>query len=123
GALPLGRNSPQKVTHGLFAELLSGTAFTAPRADNLRRWLYRRPPSVVAGSYEPLAHAFLKTGARDGTAAPPNPMRWHPVPIPELATDLVEGRRTVVLNGDAEAQTGMAVHVYLANRSMGDSAF
>jgi homogentisate 1,2-dioxygenase len=123
GALPIGRNSPQKVAHGLFAELLSGTAFTAPRASNLRSWLYRRHPSVVAGAYEPLAHAHLKTGARDGVAAPPNPMRWHPVPIPEQATDFVEGLRTVVVNGDAEAQTGMAVHVYLANRSMGNSAF
>jgi homogentisate 1,2-dioxygenase len=123
GALPIGRNSPQKVAHGLFAELLSGTAFTAPRASNLRSWLYRRHPSVVAGAYEPLAHAHLKTGARDGVAAPPDPMRWHPVPIPEQATDFVEGLRTVVVNGDAEAQTGMAVHVYLANRSMGNSAF
>jgi homogentisate 1,2-dioxygenase len=123
GALPLGRNSPQRVAHGLFAELLSGTAFTAPRASNLRSWLYRRQPSVVVGAYEPVAHAYLKTGARDGVAAPPNPMRWHPVPIPGEATDFVEGLRTVAVNGDVEAQTGIAVHVYLANRSMVDSAF
>src|SRR3546814_5738180 len=31
GTLPQGRNSPQKVAHGLYAEQLSGTAFTAPR--------------------------------------------------------------------------------------------
>ena len=54
GALPQGRNSPQKVAHGLYAELLSGTAFTAPRAENLRTWLYRRRPSVLCGRYEPL---------------------------------------------------------------------
>ena len=45
--LPIGRNSPQRVAHGLYAELLSGTAFTAPRAENRRSWLYRRQPSVV----------------------------------------------------------------------------
>ncbi len=123
GALPVGRNSPQKAPHGLFAELLSGTAFTAPRADNLRSWLYRRRPSVVVGGYALLAHAFLKTGAKDGVTTPPDPMRWSPVPLPAEATDFVEGLRTIVVNGDADAQTGIAVHVYLANRSMTDSAF
>jgi len=29
GALPVGRNSPQKCPYGLYAEQLSGTAFTA----------------------------------------------------------------------------------------------
>ena len=77
GALPVGRNSPQRVAHGLYAELLSGSAFTAPRAENRRTWMYRRQPSVVTGSYEALAHAHWKTGAKDGVAAPPNPMRWH----------------------------------------------
>jgi homogentisate 1,2-dioxygenase len=50
GSLPRGRNSPQRVAHGLYAELLSGTAFTAPRAENRRTWLYRRRPSVGAGA-------------------------------------------------------------------------
>ncbi|MFM8615551.1 MAG: homogentisate 1,2-dioxygenase, partial [Alphaproteobacteria bacterium] len=29
-ALPIGRNSPQKCNYGLYAEQLSGSAFTAP---------------------------------------------------------------------------------------------
>ena len=29
GALPQGRNSPQRAPHGLYAELISGSAFTA----------------------------------------------------------------------------------------------
>ena len=33
-ALPEGRNSPQRVPYGLYAEQLSGTAFTAPRREN-----------------------------------------------------------------------------------------
>ena len=123
GTLPQGRNSPQKVERGLYAELLSGTAFTAPRADNRRTWLYRRRPSVLCGAYQPLPHPALKTGAKDGVAAPPNPLRWHPIAIPETPIDFIEGLRTIAVNGDAEAQTGMAAHLYLANRSMQDKSF
>ena len=126
GALPVGRNSPQRVAHGLYAELVSGTAFTAPRASNLRTWLYRRRPSVQAGGYEPLAHAWLKTGARGGVAAPPDPMRWSPVPIPDAAAeplDFIDGMRTLVVNGDEQAQNGIAAHLVLANRPMRDRAF
>lgn len=123
GALPVGRNSPQRVAHGLYAELVSGTAFTAPRADNLRTWTYRRQPSVVTGGYRPYAQPHLKSGAAGGVAAPPDPLRWAPVPVPDAPTDFVDGLRTMVLNGDPDAGTGMAAHVYVANRSMGRRAF
>jgi homogentisate 1,2-dioxygenase len=118
GALPQGRNSPQKVAHGLYAELLSGSAFTAPRAENRRTWLYRRQPSVMAGGYEPLPQPWLKTGAAEGVAAPPDPMRWNPTPVPDEPADFIDGLRTVVVNGDADAQCGIAAHLLLANRSM-----
>lgn len=121
GALPKGRNSPQRVDKGLYAELLSGSAFTAPRAENRRTWLYRRQPSVAAGAYRPLPHDFLKTGAADGLSAPPDPLRWHPLPVPTLQQqplDFIDGLRTIVVNGDAAAQTGIAAHLVLANRSM-----
>ncbi len=123
GTLPRGRNSPQKVARGLYAELLSGTAFTAPRAVNQRTWLYRRQPSVICGSYESFTQPWLKTGATDGMAAPPNPLRWFPLPVPEAPLDFVEGLRSIVVNGDADAQIGVAAHLYLANRSMTDTAF
>jgi len=123
GALPQGRNSPQKVARGLYAELISGSAFTAPRAENRRTWMYRRQPSVVAGSYVPLAQPWLKTGAKEGAAAPPNPLRWHPVAIPAAPSDFLAGLRTVVVNGDADAQSGMAAHLWLANQPMGRRAF
>jgi homogentisate 1,2-dioxygenase len=126
GALPQGRNSPQQVALGLYAELVSGSAFTAPRAENRRSWLYRRQPSVVTGTYVPYEQPYLKTGAKDGVAAPPDPLRWHPAPIPEVqaqALDFVDGLRTVVVNGDVEAQTGMAAHLVLINRSMDQRAF
>ncbi len=126
GALPPGRNSPQVVAHGLYAELFSGTAFTAPRADNRRSWLYRSRPSVLVGGYAPLAQPWLKTGAKDGVAAPPDPMRWAALPVPDAAAqplDFIDGLRTMALNGDVEMQTGMAAHVYLVNRSMTNRAF
>ncbi len=118
GALPVGRNSPQRAPLGLYAELLSGSAFTAPRAENRRTWLYRRQPSVMAGAYEPLPQAWWKTGAAEGVSAPPDPLRWHPIPIPDEAADFIDGLRTIAVNGDADAQTGIAVHLVLANRSM-----
>ena len=46
GALPIGRNSPQKCAYGLYAEQLSGSPFTAPRASNERSWLYRIRPTL-----------------------------------------------------------------------------
>ena len=124
GALPQGRNSPQRVAHGLYAELLSGTAFTAPRAENRRTWLYRRQPSVVTGAYRPYEHHAWLTGAASGVAVPPDPLRWKPfaLPAPDAALDFVDGLHTVCANGDADAQLGVAVHVYLANTSMGHRA-
>ena len=123
GTLPVGRNSPQKPARGLYAELLSGTAFTAPRAANLRTWMYRRRPSVRCGAYAPFEQPHWKTGAAGGLAAPPDPLRWHPLEVPAEPLDFVQGMRTIVLNGDPEAHGGMAAHLYLANRSMTDTAF
>lgn len=37
GALPVGQNSPLKCPYGLYAEQISGTAFTVPRMHNQRR--------------------------------------------------------------------------------------
>lgn len=122
GALPQGRNSPQRAPHGLYAELISGTAFTAPRAENRRTWMYRRQPSVMVGGYKPYAQDLWTTGAVQGVPTPPNPMRWSPVSIPTASTDFVDGLRTMVANGDADAQTGMAALVYVANKSMENRA-
>ena len=121
GALPVGRNSPQKPALGLFAELLSGSAFTAPRAHNRRTWLYRHQPSVGVGAYQPLPHAFWKTSAAECEHAPPDPLRWHPIDVPSLqdqALDFIDGLRTMAVCGQADAQTGVAAHLVLANTNM-----
>jgi homogentisate 1,2-dioxygenase len=122
GALPVGRNSPQQAPLGLYAELISGTAFTAPRADNRRTWLYRRQPSVVTGQYQAYKQDLWTSGAAQGIKTPPEPMRWRPVAIPAAPTDFVDGIRTLMANGDVDTQTGMATHVYVANKSMNTRA-
>lgn len=119
GALPQGRNSPQRCPYGLYAEQLSGTAFTAPRAANRRSWLYRIRPAAVHQPFEPLDHALL---TNDFDAVPPSPdqLRWDPLPLPAdgMPTDFVEGLATMAGNGSPDAQTGCAIHLYAANRSM-----
>lgn len=123
GALPLGRNSPQKAPYGLYAELLSGSAFTAPRAENRRTWVYRIRPSAMHKPFVRIDKHLLRGAPFDEMAPPPTQLRWNPLPIPVLPTDFVEGMVTMAGNGDAATQTGMAAHIYAANRSMTERAF
>jgi homogentisate 1,2-dioxygenase len=117
GTLPQGRNSPQRVAHGLYAEQLSGTAFTAPRQANRRSWLYRIRPAAVHGMFEPLAVAAFHNRFEEVPASP-NQLRWDPHPLPQTPTDFVDGLYTMAGNGSAAAQAGIGIHVYAANRSM-----
>lgn len=123
GALPQGRNSPQRAPLDLYPELISGTAFTAPRHENRRSWMYRRQPSVVVGRYQPFEQGFWTTGPDRDVALAPEPLRWAPISVEDSDADFVEGMRTVAANGDVEAQTGIAAHVYQATRSMERRAF
>ena len=123
GALPDGQFSPQKHVFGLYAEKLSGTAFTAPRASNRRTWFYRIRPSVLHGRYEPLRHAGIVGAPLTDSPPPPMPLRWDPYPIPAVETDFVDGLLTVAVNGSLAGQSGMAIHLYLANCSMRDRYF
>ncbi|MEJ7688686.1 MAG: homogentisate 1,2-dioxygenase, partial [Variovorax sp.] len=60
-----------------------------------------------------------QTGADRDIALAPEPMRWHPLPLDNnVDADFVDGIRTMAANGDVEAQSGLAAHVYLASRSM-----
>ena len=91
GALPVGRNSPQRASYGLYAEQLSGTAFTAPRHANRRTWLYRIRPAVLHGPFNELAHPSLETAPFATAVTSPNQLRWDPLPIPDAPTDFVDG--------------------------------
>lgn len=122
GALPAGQNSPQRAPYGLYAEQLSGTAFTAPRGANRRSWLYRIRPAAMHGTFERLDSGLLVGGFED-VPTPPSQLRWNPPPIPSQPTDFLEGLVTLAGNGSPAAQRGAAVHVYAANRSMVDRFF
>ncbi|MGD1066500.1 MAG: homogentisate 1,2-dioxygenase, partial [Vulcanimicrobiaceae bacterium] len=117
GALPVGRNSPQRPPYGLYAEQLSGTAFTVPRAVNRRSWLYRIRPSAVHRPFVRVENGAIVSRFGD-VATPPNQLRWDPLPAPAQPTDFVEGLFTMAGNGDPAQQSGCAVHLYVANRSM-----
>ena len=117
GALPEGRNSPQRCAYGLYAEQISGSAFTAPRAANRRSWLYRIRPSAPHGAFEPLAQPRL-TSDFNSTPTPPDQLRWSPLPLPAVPTDFIEGLVTMAGNGGPDAQSGCGIHLYAANRSM-----
>jgi len=118
GALPRGQNSPQKVAHGLYAEQLSFTAFTAPRAQNLRSWLYRRRPSAMHPAFRRVEDGLLRTAPCREADAGPNRLRWAPMAMPRKATDFLAGLATIATNGDARMQAGVGVHLYAANRPM-----
>ncbi len=123
GALPQGQNSPQRPPYGLYAEQLSGTAFTAPRHANRRSWLYRLRPAVSHGAFQPLDARLLKSAPFDEVAPPPTQMRWDPLPAPSAPTDFVEGLVTMAGNGDSGLQTGIGIHLYACNRSMRERYF
>ncbi len=123
GALPVGQNSPQKTPLGLYAEQLSGTAFTAPRTENRRSWLYRLRPSAQHPAYQKIDRGLIRSGPFDEVPPNPNRMRWNPLPVPEAPTDWVEGLVTYAGNGDPDADAGIGIHLYAANRSMTDRVF
>ena len=121
GALPVGRNSPQKLAYGLYAEQLSGSPFTAPQATNQRSWLYRIRPSVKhSGRYARVYRGLIRTapGARDESERPVGQLRWSQIPIPDEDLTFLSGLRTITTAGDADSQVGMAAHVLLVTRSM-----
>ena len=123
GSLPIGQNSPQQVAHGLYAEQLSGSAFTAPRAENRRSWLYRIRPSSLHQPFVQVASGLLQSGPFDAHATSPNQLRWDPFPLPSAPTDFIAGLMTIAGNGSPDSQSGIAIHVYAANRAMQDRYF
>lgn len=123
GSLPVGQNSPQRVPHGLYAEVISGTAFTAPRAENQRTWLYKIRPSAMHAPFKRIDNGLVRSGPFDEVETPPNRLRWDPLPIGAAPADFIDGLATLAGSGDAAAQAGIAIHIYRATRSMTDRYF
>ena len=124
GALPDGRNSPQRPAFGLYAEQFSTSAFTAPRGANRRSWLYRMRPSAMHRpftAYE--GAASWLTAPFDAAHLRPDRLRWDPLPIPAGNSDFVDGMVSWAGNGDAATATGCAAHYYACTASMKRRAF
>ena len=123
GALPVGRNSPQQPAFGLYAEQVSGTAFTAPRHENRRSWLYRMRPTADHRPFTPYAGAsHLAPGTIDEPLSP-NRLRWDPPVDLPAGCDFVDGLVTMLANRDPADLEGVAVHLYRASKSMVDRVF
>ena len=118
GALPAGQNSPQRPPYGLYAEQLSGSPFTAPRAANRRSWLYRIRPSAMQPAFRRIDNGALRSAPFEEVPPSPNRLRWDPLPLPRAGTDFVQGLLTLGGNGDVGARTGVAIHLYGATASM-----
>lgn len=123
GALPRGRNSPQRLAYGLYAEQLSGSAFTRPTPE--RTWCYRIRPSVKhTHRFERIALPYWQSAPQvhdDITSL--GQYRWDPIPHTEESHDWLSGMRTITTAGDVNVQQGMASHVYLVTDSMVDDYF
>lgn len=124
GALPRFQNSPQRPAYGLYAEQLSGTAFTVPHAYNRRSWLYRLRPSADHDPFRPYAGArLLRSGPFQEEPPSFNRLRWDPLPPPAQPTDFVDGLVTWAGNGDVATGSGQGIHLYHVDRSMQARAF
>jgi homogentisate 1,2-dioxygenase len=123
GALPAGRNSPQRAPLGLYAEQVSGTAFTQPRAVNRRTWVYRIVPSAAHGPFRRIDNGLLRSAPFREVEPDPNRMRWDPPALPTAGTDFVDGLYTVGGNGDTLSHAGIGIHWYAASTSMVDRYF
>jgi homogentisate 1,2-dioxygenase len=123
GALPQGRNSPQRPAFGLYAEQLSGSAFTAPRHENKRSWLYRMRPTADHRPFTPYGGAPRFAPGVSKQPLAPNRLRWDPLPPAADGTDFVDGLVTMVANRDPAELDGVAVHIYSANRGMEHRVF
>jgi len=124
GALPIGRNSPQRCAYGLYAEQLSGSPFTAPRGSNERSWLYRIRPSVKhSGAFTRVDTGLWRTAPCHEQELSIGQLRWDPTPMPKTEMTFLQGVQTMTTAGDAGTQAGMAAHVFLITRSMVDQNF
>ena len=122
GALPKGRNSPQRPPFGLYAEQLSGSSFTSARHENRRSWLYRMRPTADHRPFVAYEGAPLFAAPPSTEPLAPNRLRWDPPQLPE-GSDFVDGLATMLHARKPEELEGCAVHVYRATKDMDGRVF
>jgi homogentisate 1,2-dioxygenase len=123
GAVPVGRNSPQKGPLGLYPEQINGTAFTMSRKENYRSWFYRVRPSVIHGEFKMISAGHWQSAPAGDGPATPMQLRWNPLEKLTAPKDFIEGIETFALNGHVESRAGSGVHLYRCNRDMTDRFF
>jgi homogentisate 1,2-dioxygenase len=123
GALPKGRNSPQRPAFGLFAEQLSGSSFTAPRHENRRSWLYRMRPTADHRPFTRYEGAKLFAPGTVKEPLAPNRLRWDPPKDLPEGKDFIDGMVTMLANRDPADLEGVGVHLYRASKSMDRRVF
>ncbi|THU86654.1 homogentisate 1,2-dioxygenase [Dendrothele bispora CBS 962.96] len=129
GTLPEGQNMPQKNKFELYTEGMTGASFVSPRHENLNAWLYRIRPSVAHEGFTRLADNpdlesnFLPINPKVHIS--PTQLAWHPLDLPDDSkqVDFIDGLKTMAGNGDPTLREGLAIHIYVANKSMDKRAF
>lgn len=121
GSLPIGQNSPQKIKDGLYAELLSGSAFTQPRNENRKVWLYKKRPSVSHGKFAACDYPMFKSTFSEEYTSPEQ-LRWKPTPYPNKECNFIEGIISMAGCGE-KSQHGAGIHHYACNKSMNNEYF
>lgn len=118
GALPIGRNSPQKLPYGLYAEQVNGSPFTAPRAENQRSWVYRIYPTAAAqGPWSRMPNLHLDEPETPQESSPER-YRWRPWTSTAADVDFVDSLFRMCQSGGSRELRGMSLYAYWANRSM-----
>src|SRR5690348_15547616 len=123
GALPKGRNSPQRPAFGLYTEQFSGSSFTSPRHENRRSWLYRMQPTADHRPFTRYAGAALFAPGTVKEPLSPNRLRWDPPKDLPEGKDFVDGMATMLANRDPADLEGVAVHLYRVSKSMTGRVF
>lgn len=120
GLLPKGRNSPQKISNGIYAEQINGSAFTMSRESNLRSWFYRTMPSIATSNYENVEFNNFKTPPFSDAVVSPEQVRWFPEKDDSTAKDFLSSIVTYAGHGSGESCNGGSVHLFSASKSMGN---
>jgi len=118
-------NNPQLCAEKLYAEQISGTAFTVNRDSNRRTWVYRALPSVVHTPFKKTENGLLYRGSFETLEPNPNQKRWDPIPLESIdgkKVDFSQGLISICGAGGPQMKTGMAIHNYVCNTSMTNKA-
>ncbi|KAK0390073.1 hypothetical protein NLU13_3646 [Sarocladium strictum] len=129
GSLPVAQNNPQDRGFGLYTEGITYSAFAAPRHINSSTYMYRARPSAAHFGYSEIEtkshieNSFLSLNPK--VKPLPQQAEWSPFPLPreDEKIDFTDGLHTLCGSGDPNLKQGIALYVYMINRSMEGKAY